>query len=78
MGMKIIRLADAAFVGDDGQEVLGMYVYLVPTATPGTAQPERVFLSEKKMEDIDYKPVVGDTVFVFRGRGGSVVDMIKA
>lgn len=31
MGMKIIRLADAAFVGDDGQEVHGMYVYLVPT-----------------------------------------------
>ena len=24
MGMKIIRLADAAFVGDDGQEVHGM------------------------------------------------------
>ena len=55
-----------------------MYVYLVPTTTAGTGQPERVFLSEKKMEDIDYKPVVGDVVFVFRGRGGSVVDMIKA
>ena len=50
MGMKIIRLSDAAFVGDDGQEVLGMYVYLVPNGNVG--QPERVFLSEKKMEDI--------------------------
>lgn len=76
MGMKIIRLSDAAFVGDDGQEVLGMYVYLVPNGNVG--RPERVFLSEKKMEDITYKPVVGDVVFVFRGRGGSVVDMIKA
>ena len=76
MGMKIIRLSDAAFVGDDGQEVLGMYVYLVPNGNVG--QPERVFLSEKKMEDIAYKPVVGDVVFVFRGRGGSVVDMVKA
>lgn len=76
MGMKIIRLADAAFVGDDGQEVHGIYVYLVPTGTGG--EPERVFLSEKKMCDISYTPQVGDTVFVFRGRGGSVVDMIKA
>lgn len=76
MGMKIIRLADGSFVGNDGQEVYGMYVYLVPTGTGG--EPERVFLSEKKMEAFDYKPVVGDTVFVFRGRGGSVVDMIKA
>ena len=71
MGMKIIRLADAAFVGDDGQEVHGMYVYLVPTGTGG--EPERVFLSEKKMCDISYTPQVGDVVFVFRGRGGSFV-----
>lgn len=76
MGMKIIRLSDAAFVASDGQELQGMYVYLVPTG--GVGEPERVFLSEKKMEDIAYKPVVGDVVFVFRGRGGSVVDMIKA
>lgn len=78
MGMKIIRLADAAFVGDDGQEIQGMYVYLVPNGNGSFGQPERVFLSEKKLEDIAYAPVVGDVVFVFRGRGGSVVDMIKA
>ena len=76
MGMKIIRLADAAFVGEDGKEVHGMYVYLVPTGTGG--EPELVFLSENKMCDISYTPQVGDTVFVFRGRGGRVVDMIKA
>lgn len=76
MGMKIIRLADAAFVGDDGKDVNGMYVYLVPTGSVG--EPERVFLSEKKMCDIAYSPQVGDVVYVFRGRGGSVVDMIKA
>ena len=69
-------MADAAFVVDDGQEIHGTYVYLVPTGTGG--EPERVFLSEKKMCDISYTPQVGDVVFVFRGRGGSVVDMIKA
>lgn len=54
MGMKIIRLADAAFVGDDGQEVHGMYVYLVPTGAGG--EPERVFLSERRCATSPTRP----------------------
>lgn len=77
MGMKIIKLADAAFLGDDGQEVTGMYIYLVPAGS-NAGQPERVFLTERKLSELAYTPVIGDVVFVFRGRGGSVVDMIKA
>ena len=70
MGMKIIRLSDAAFVGDDGQEVLGMYVYLVPNGNVG--QPERVFLSEKKMEDICMAALVATIATFFSGVMGMV------
>lgn len=77
MGLKIIKVVESSFTGDDGTEVEGTYVYLVPTDAKSGTQPERVFLSTERLSSMDYKPKFGDTVYLFRNSYGRVVDILK-
>ena len=74
--MRIIKIADAAFEGDDKQEVTGKYVYVVP-AKGSVGQPERLFISDDRLAKMEYKPIKGDTVYVFRTQRGGVQELIK-
>ena len=78
MGMKILKVCPSSFVGDDGKDIQGVYVYLVPSGNTGEAQPERIFLSEDKLAGMAYEPKFGDTVYLFRNSYGRVIDMLKA
>lgn len=76
MGMKIIKVAPAEFEGEDGSLVKGKYVYLVPVDHSG--QSERVFLSDTRLEGMEYSPKSGDTVYIFKNGYGRVMDMVRA
>lgn len=75
--VQIVKISQTVFVGDDGKEVEGRHVYVVPVdGTPGL--PERIFLSDDRAAKIEYQPREGDKVYVFRTARGSLQDMIKA
>ena len=77
MGMKIVKVAASSFTGDDGTEIKGSYVYLVPTDGKDGTQPERVFLSDERLASMEYTPKFGDTVYLFRNGYGRVIDILK-
>ncbi|MEA4933444.1 MAG: hypothetical protein VB071_07695 [Lawsonibacter sp.] len=77
MGMKIIKVVESSFKGDDGKEIEGSYVYLVPADGKSGAQPERVFLSNDRLSGMGYAPKFGDTVYLFRNGYGRVIDILK-
>ena len=77
MGMKIIKVVESSFTGDDGKEVQGVYVYLVPADPKDGGQPERVFLSHDRLATMGYTPKFGDTVYLLRNGYGRVIDILK-
>lgn len=76
MGMKIIKIVPTTFAGNDGQDVQGCWIYLIPAGNQGGAQPERAFLSDERRSNMAYDPKVGDTVYLFRNTYGRIVDML--
>lgn len=74
--VKIVRVREASFVGDDGKEISGRYIYVVPE--DGGSAPRRLFLSDNRLLDIEYVPAMGDVVYLFEGRMGAIVDILKA
>ena len=75
--MKIVKVLPGGFTGDDGTEITGTYVYLVPSDSKSGAQPERIFLSEERLAGMEYTPKFGDTVYLFKNSYGRVIDMLK-
>ena len=78
MGVKIVKVCPASFVGDDGKEIEGSYIYVVPSSNQANAQPERIFLSDDKLAGMAYEPKYGDIVYLFRNGFGRVIDILKA
>lgn len=78
MGVKIVKVCPASFVGDDCKEIEGIYIYVVPSGNQANAQPERIFLSDDKLAGMAYEPKYGDTVYLFRNAYGRVIDILKA
>ena len=75
--VKIVKISTTVFTGEDGKDVEGRHIYVVPVdGTPGL--PERIFLSDDRAAKIEYQPKVGDKVYVFRTPRGSLQDMIEA
>ena len=74
--MRILKIAEGSFEGDDHQEVKGMYIYLVPADNAGV--PERVFLTEERYAALSFTPRANDTVYIFRNVYGRVIDILKA
>ena len=77
MGMKIIKVTESSFAGDDGKEIEGVYVYLVPADAKSGTQPERIFLNKERLAGMDYTPKFGDVVYLFRNAYGRVIDILK-
>ena len=74
--VKVIKVKQADFEGDDGKQVTGQYVYVVPVE--GNDEPRRLFLSDARLLDLDHVPVVGDEVYLFASSMGRIVDIVKA
>ena len=74
--MSVIKIKEAKFVGDDGKEISGQYIYVAPF--DGSAAPRRVFLSDARLLDIDHLPQVGDRVYLVESAMGRVVDILEA
>lgn len=80
MKWKIIAVEDSSFIGDDGKEVTGIHVFLVPVIErdSDTRKPRRIFLSDAKLGYMSYKPATGDEVYLFEGDGDKIVSIRKA
>ena len=72
---KIFRVESASFIGDDGIEVTGKYVYLIPSS--GQGQPVRKFFSNQVLSGLSYAPCEGDVVYLFDNGYGRIVDILK-
>ena len=48
--MKVIKIKEAKFVGDDGKEITGQYIYVTPFDGGAT---RRVFLSDARLPGND-------------------------
>lgn len=77
MEQKIVKVAPYKFTGDDGKEMSGMFIYLVPADSSSFGKPERIFMASQRLENIGYKPMKGDTVYVFRNDDNKVIDIVK-
>lgn len=74
--MSVVKIKEAKFVGDDGKEISGQYIYVAPF--DGSADARRVFLSDARLLDIDFLPKEGDRVFLVESTMGRVVDILEA
>lgn len=74
--VQIVRVSEASFVGDDGRQVYGKYIYVVPV--DGTCPSRRLFMTADRLLNMEYDPTPFDTVLLFENGMGRVVDIIKA
>lgn len=76
--MKLIGIADTHFKTKDGIEIVGKNLYLTEQIDPKRGQgesAERIFLSEKKLSDLNFTPVIGMTIEVLFNRYGKVASL---
>ena len=79
MAMKIIGIRPSSFKGDDGATVSGRNIYVAyPLETGEGHGADRVFVTDKKLADWPYKPVVGDEVTLEYNRWGKCCGISKA
>lgn len=77
--MKIIGIRPSSFKGDKGEEITGKNIYMTYPLDQGTGLGcERVFVTDAKMVNWPYKPVVGDEVRINYNRFGRCDSMEKA
>ena len=70
---KVIGIRPSSFKGDDGQQVSGLNIYYTYPLDKGSGEgAERVFLTDAKLQDCGYRPVVGDNVNLEYNRFGRV------
>lgn len=73
---RVIRVSDASFVGQDGRQVTGIYVYVV--AQDSAAPPRRFFFTAQRRASLVHDPQVGDEVYLIQNDMGRVVDILLA
>lgn len=72
---KIVGMQDTAFKTKDGQMMEGKTVYTEQSFPPGRGagyRTDKFFLSAAKLEALDFKPTVGQTIEVYYNRFGKV------
>lgn len=75
---KIVGIRSSSFKGSDGTDVTGVNIYLTEPLENGQGlATDRVFLTEAKLSQWAYKPVVGDEVDISYNRYGRVSGMSK-
>lgn len=77
MKQRVIRVCDGSFTGRTGEEVRGKYIYVVPVEAAQGAYPERIFLTDDRLDGVQL-PYVGQTIYVFRNSYGRIVDFVPA
>ena len=77
--MKIIGIRPSSFKGDNNEQVSGVNIYLTYPLEKGTGEgADRVFLTDEKIKNWEYKPKVGDEVALEYNRYGRCAGMRKA
>lgn len=74
MEVRIKKISAAQFTGDDGKEVVGQYIYVLPV---GGGNMKRMFFSADRLLNMEYEPVVGDKVYVVENDLGRAVELLK-
>jgi len=75
---KIVGIRPSSFKGSDGSDVSGRNIYLTEPLDKGEGlATDRVFVTDAKLADWVYKPVVGDEVEISYNRYGRVAGMSK-
>lgn len=76
---KIIGIRPSSFTGNDGKEVSGRNIYLMYPLEKGEGYgADRVYITDSKLVNWPYKPVVGDEVVLEYNRFGKCSGMTKA
>lgn len=69
--MEIVGIRPSSFKGDGGEQISGKNISLMYPLEKGEGYgSERVFLTDAKLNQQDYQPVVGDAVTVVYNRYG--------
>lgn len=70
--MKVVGIKSSSFEGSDGKEVRGTNFYFTyPLAGKGDGEgTDRVYLTEKRLSELDFSPAIGDEVEVEYNRYG--------
>lgn len=74
MEVRIMKISDSRFIGDDGKEVVGKYIYVMPVQGGNMV---RLFFSVDRLLNMAYDPVVGDVVYVVNNELGRTVELLK-
>jgi len=77
--MKIIGIRPTHFKGNSGDDVSGKNFYVTYPLEKGEGfGAERIFLTDAKLNKLEYQPKVGDEVNVSYNRFGRCDGMFKA
>ena len=74
MEVRIMKISDSSFIGDDGKEVVGKHIYVMPVMG---GNMQRLFFSADRLLNMSYDPVVGDVVYVVVNELGRTVELLK-
>lgn len=75
---KIIGIRPSSFQGSDGSQITGQNIYLTEPLDKGVGfAADRVFVTDSKLVNWSYKPVVGDEVNLEYNRYGKCSGMSK-
>lgn len=72
--MKVVGIRNVDFTAQDGNKISGMSIYCSYEITKNGEgyAVEKIFLSDRKMNDCGYVPSVGDEVNITYNRFGKV------
>lgn len=74
--MKVIGFRKSDFMGNDGEMVKGMNIFVTYPSEKGEGEEcERLYLTEKRLAEIGYKPAVGDEVKPEYNRFGKIAGL---
>ena len=76
---KIIGIQQTAFTGKDGSPVNGTTIFVTEPIPPDRGKgvsADRVFLSSKRLADMDFVPAVGQDITIYYNSRGHIVKVI--
>ncbi len=74
--MTIVGIRKSSFKGDDGSTIKGVNIYVTyPMEGCEGVATERLYLTEKRLGEIGYKPALGDEVKPEYNRFGKVAGL---
>lgn len=74
MQVKVVKINEAVFTGEDGKPVAGQYFYVKDFG----GLIRRIFLTAERCLALATFPKVGDSVYLVENAVGKVVDILSA